>query len=213
MRIHLTETTLRLIADAIASTVVIRSYDKYGSVDTRRPSTKKQRQAVKTAAYAGLLGLNWGEDNRSDKGREDAILNTVEFMVAVADTGSDDLNGYDTIYNPMKAVIEAWRLASERTWNGSYTDVFAGMFRDMFRKLYDLVDSFMDYAQDEEYGPLFTIDDAQVALDGWKECGALEEIPEEQHDAGLVFLLWNMYVSSFPEKMAAALKAYYGQQD
>lgn len=213
MRIYLPETTLRLIADAIASTVVIRTYVNGSSQDTKHTPTEKQRQAVKTAAYAGLLGLNWGESNRSDKGREDAILNTVEFMLMVSDTGSAEINGYDTIYNPLKAAVEAWRLASERTRNGSYTDVFAGMFRDMFRELYDLIDSFMDYAQDDEYGPLFTIDDAQVTLEGWKECGAMEKIPEEQHDAGLVFLLWNMYVSSFPEKMAAAIKAYYGQQD
>lgn len=193
MRIHLPETTLRLIADAIASTVVIRSYDRHGSVDTRRPSTQKQRQAVKTAAYAGLLGLNWGEDNRSDKGREDAILNTVEFMVAVADTGSADLNGYDTIYNPMKAVTEAWRLASERTWNGSYTDVFTKQFSDLFPAWCNVIDGNFEYCQDDDWTPL-DLDDAAVQLDGMKECGALEEIPEEQQDAGLLYLVWNVYV-------------------
>lgn len=193
MRIHLPENTLRLIADTIALNVVIRSYDKYGSVDTRRPSTKKQRQAVKTAAYAGLLGLNWGEDNRSDKGREDAILNTVEFMLAVADTGSADLNGYDTIYNPMKAVTEAWRLASERTWNGSYTDVFTKRFCDLFPAWYDAIDSNFEYCQDDDWTPL-DLDDAAVQLDGMKESGTLEAVPEEQQDAGLLYLVWNVYV-------------------
>ena len=212
MRTHLPETTLRLIADTIASTVTVRTYVNGSSRDIRQVPTEKQRQAIKTAAYAGLLGLNWGDANRSDKGREDAILNTTEFMLIVADTGSDEVNGYDTIYNPLKATIEAWRLASERTRNGSYTDVFAGQFQSMFQDLYDLIDHFMDYAQDEEYGPLFTLEDAQVNLEGWQECGALDDIPEEQQDAGLIYLLWNMYITEHPEQMEAALRAYNGTQ-
>lgn len=212
MRTYLPETTLRLIADTIASTVTVRTYVNGSSQDTKQVPTEKQRQAIKTDAYAGLLGLNLGEANRSDKGREDAILNTTEFMLMVSDTGSDEINGYDTIYNPLKATVEAWRLASERTRNGSYTDVFAGQFQAMFQDLYDLIDHFMDYAQDEEYGPMFTLEDAQVQLEGWQECGALEDIPEEQQDAGLMYLLWNMFITEYPEQMEAALRSYNGQQ-
>lgn len=212
MRTYLPETTLRLIADVIASTVTVRTYVNGSSQDTKQAPTEKQRQAVKTAAYAGLLGLNWGESNRSDRGREDAILNTTEFMLMVSDTGSDEINGYDTIYNPLKATVEAWRLASERTRNGSYTDVFAGQFQAMFQDLYDLIDHFMDYAQDEEYGPLFTLEDAQVQLEGWQECGALEDIPESMQDAGLMYLMWNMFITEYPEKMESALRAYNGTQ-
>lgn len=202
MRIHLSETTLTAIADAIASTVVIRKYTGGTSVDIRQTPTKAQRSAIHAAALGSLLGLDWGEDTRNNKGggREDAIINTAEFFLLCT---SDDINGYDTIYNPLKAVTEVWRLASEAgKRNGTLTDWCARLVWSLFPDWRDLFDGVMAYAQPEEWFMLGNLAEAETTMEAWQRDGITDGLPAP--DVGLLFLLWNLYVSDHQKALADA---------
>lgn len=202
MRKYLTEKTLSAIADAIAETVVIRYDDNGSSRDERVKPTVQQRQVLRSVALGALLGLNWGEDNRSDRGREDAIINTAEFTLLCCWPKKDGecVNGYDSIYNPLRAVVEVWRLASEGTRNGSITDWCSRSVWHMFPAWLDFLNAIMAYPDRPEDWTLYVSpDDTAVTLDAWKECGIEDDMPVQ--DAGLQFLLWNLYVSDYaPEK-------------
>lgn len=198
MRKYLKETTLSAIADAIAETVVIRYNDNGSSRDERQTPTVQQRQVIRSVALGALLGLNWGEDNRSDRGREDAIINTAEFTLLCCWPKKDGecVNGYDSIYNPLRAVVEVWRLASEGTRNGSRSLSVWHMFPEWL----DFLNAILAYPdRPEDWTPYASPDEAAVTLDAWKECGIVDDMPAQ--DAGLLFLLWNLYVSDYaPEK-------------
>lgn len=196
MRKYLKESTLSVIADAIADTVVIR-YDDYGtSRDERKKPDMRQHSVLRSVTLGALLGLNWGEETRSDRGREDAIINAAEFTLLCCwpEKEGEKVNGYDSIYNPLRAVSETWRLASECTRKGSLTDWCSRMIWRMFPDWRDFLDDVMAYPdQPEDWTPYTCPDDAAVTLDGWKECGMADDMPAQ--DAGLLFLLWNLYVS------------------
>ena len=191
MRIHLPEETINLLADAIASKITIRTWTGGTSHDVTTTPTAAQRKTVKNVAKGALLGLRWGEDTRANVGgREQAIIEAVEFILLCS---LPDVNSYDTIYNPLLAVTEIWRLASEHTWRGSRTDWAARLFRDRFPAWCDVIGSNFEYCQDEDWTPL-NLEDAKVQLDGMQESGMLESIPEAQQDAGMLYLVWNMHV-------------------
>ncbi len=105
MRIVKTESELKRIAEKISETIMIRSYENGNSRDDRRETTTPEKQIIFRIAYGALLGLNYGDATRSDKGREQAILDTVEFVLTQF---IREANGYDTIYWPLKKALDNW---------------------------------------------------------------------------------------------------------
>ena len=106
MRKHRTENELREIAEKIAETIVIRSYDERGnSRDDRRPTDGQERITLRDIAFGALLTLNYGETFRRERIAEDAIIETAEFTVDLLIPG---VNGYDSIYIPLREAVKAW---------------------------------------------------------------------------------------------------------
>lgn len=105
VREHKTESELKAMAQEMASTIVIRTYHGGNSKDTRRTPTPSESEAIYKVAISALLGLNWGEDVRSSRLAEQAIIDTAEFAI---NQFIDNVNGYDTIYIPLKRIVKNW---------------------------------------------------------------------------------------------------------
>lgn len=195
MRQPLPETTLRLLADAIAARTTFRSYDNGNSSDTTEHSTPAFRAAIYPVALGTLLGLNYGDDARSaSPDVERIILNTAEFTLMQAASG---VNGYDTIYNPLRAVLDIWRLASDPC-RSSASSWASRLIWDRFPAWRDFFDELMPYSQPDEWCMLPDVRTAESTLSDWHSSGLDEGLPA--HDAGLLFLLWNLYVSDHEER-------------
>lgn len=110
VRRHLSEAELKQKAESISATLVTREYFNGNSNYNRRPTTGLERTILRDIAYGALLGLNYGEQIRSDRGREQAILDTVEF---ISDLMLPGTNGYDTIYCPLWKALGEWPLESQ----------------------------------------------------------------------------------------------------
>lgn len=105
IRDHMTEEELRTWARDIAGSIMIRTYDNGNSNDTRRTTTTKEYEIIFKIAFGALLGLNYGEDTRRSREREQAIIDSAEFTL---DLFIPEANGYDTIYNPLRRCLEQW---------------------------------------------------------------------------------------------------------
>lgn len=105
VRVHMSESTLKAIADGISEKITIRTYDNGSSIDTARKAKRKERETLFNIVYGALLALNWGETNRSDKDAEQAIIDSAEFMTI---RFLPDCNAYDTVYCPLKGVLRVW---------------------------------------------------------------------------------------------------------
>ena len=101
MRIYKTESELREIAEKIAEEIVVRGH----SIDTRRPSSASEHQVIFNVAYGALLGLNWGDACRNSRDMTQAIIDTAEYTL---DLFLPNVNGYDTIYNPLQDAVRDW---------------------------------------------------------------------------------------------------------
>lgn len=101
------ESELKEIAQNIASTIMIRTYENGNSKDTRRKPTKAESDKIYKVAFGALLGLNWGENVRSSKLAAQSIIDTAEFMIGQF---LPNCNGYDTIYIPLQNVIKHWEI-------------------------------------------------------------------------------------------------------
>lgn len=100
-----TETELKEIAEEISDTIMIRTYENGCSRDTRRKSSRIEKDIIYRIAFGALLGLNWGEDCRSSRIAEQKIIDSAEFTIGLF---IRDCNGYDTIYNPLKKALANW---------------------------------------------------------------------------------------------------------
>lgn len=105
MRVYKTEAELKEIAEAMSETVMIRTYENGNSNDTRRKTTKKEKDIIYNVAYGALLGMNWGEDVRSSELAAQAIIDTAEFTI---NRFISNCNGYDTMYIPLKRALANW---------------------------------------------------------------------------------------------------------
>ncbi len=100
------EDKLREMAEEISGSLVTRAYVD-GSYWVRRPTTESEKAILFNIAFGALLGLNYGEDVRSCRRLEQAILSTVEFT---SNEMLPDTNGYETIYNPLRRALGDWEL-------------------------------------------------------------------------------------------------------
>lgn len=93
-----TDDMLRKRAIDIARNITIRSYNECGSVDTKRSTTKPEAEIISNIAFAALWAYRWRDD-----GNIDSILDVAEMTL---DQFFPEANGYDTIYLPLKKVME-----------------------------------------------------------------------------------------------------------
>lgn len=111
MRKHKSESELRAIAEAISDRIYI---DRNGCGEAWRKATRKQKEITYGVIYGALLGLDWGEKVRSTSDIEQGIVDTAEFTwdimikpYAKLEDGRS-VNGYITIYCPLKKVLKEW---------------------------------------------------------------------------------------------------------
>lgn len=107
IRKHKSEAELKAIAEEISEEIMIRQYVNGNSEDIRRKSSGPEKDIIFKVAFGALLGLNWGESTRSSRQSEQAIIDTIEFVIGQF---IHDCNGYDTIYLPLKKAIKNWEL-------------------------------------------------------------------------------------------------------
>lgn len=105
-RKNLTEEERHAIADKIAQSIVIRTYNNGSSCDTRRETTAEEQRAIYNVANGALSSLQWGADTMQDPRLERSIIDTAEFII---NQFLPDCNGYDTIYIPLKNAVDEWR--------------------------------------------------------------------------------------------------------
>jgi hypothetical protein len=90
---NITDQALREYAEKQAETIVIRNYDKRGnSSDNRRNTTESEKAIIKSIIYGGLLAIRGGSDKQ-------AVMDACEY---IGNLQIPEMNGYDTIYNPIR---------------------------------------------------------------------------------------------------------------
>ena len=93
------ETELRKFAEDISRTIVIREYINGNSKDTRRETTKPEKEIIFNIAYSAMLSYGFvGCD-------VDGIFNMAEFTLS---RFIPTCNSYDTIYCPLRDITETW---------------------------------------------------------------------------------------------------------
>ena len=106
MRKYLESDMLKFMAEQMAKTITIRTYDEKGnSNDENRPATKEEQKIIYNIAYGALHTLNYGKQMRSSKDMTQAVIDNAEMTL---DLFIPDCNGYDTIYCPLQAIIREW---------------------------------------------------------------------------------------------------------
>lgn len=96
---NFTELEAKDYAQEQSGTIVIRSYDEGCSSDERRKASKPERKIIESIIYGGLLAIR--EGSKTDNEIQ-AIIDSCEFIAKVQ---LPEMNGYDTIYNPMKDYV------------------------------------------------------------------------------------------------------------
>ena len=102
---NFTEAELKEYAEQVAKTIVIRTYVNGNSDDSKRETTLPEREIIKSIIFGGLLSINRGLDSQR-------IIDACEF---IADLQIPEMNGYDTIYNPMQDFVRINKEQTERT--------------------------------------------------------------------------------------------------
>ena len=93
---RVTEQELREYANRKAESITIRSYDEHGSRDDRRKSTETEKRIISAIIFGGLLAIRDGADRQSV---QDACEYVGKLLIPA-------MNGYDTIYNPIREYRE-----------------------------------------------------------------------------------------------------------
>ena len=95
---------LNTIATEISQYITIRTYENGCSKDTTRKALKKERETIYNIVRAALGMLN-EPISRKNEDITRAILLTAELT---ADYMLKDVNGYDTVYLPLRKVLKNW---------------------------------------------------------------------------------------------------------
>lgn len=97
---NFTELTAKEYAQEQSGTIVIRTYENGCSNDERRKTTKPERKIIESIIFGGLLAIREGEKTEKEI---QAIINSCEFIAKIQ---LPEMNGYDSIYNPMKDFVK-----------------------------------------------------------------------------------------------------------
>lgn len=112
MRKYKHENELREIAQRHSQYIDIRTMVGGNSRDITRKATKKQSEILYGVLYGALLGLNWGEECRSNPKMEQAIIDAAEFQADILMRPylreGEELQGYMSVYIPLKRIVEKW---------------------------------------------------------------------------------------------------------
>lgn len=103
MKIRFEESQLFDFAEKLSRSIVIRTYDNGNSNDTRRDSTPEESRMIFKVLYGGMLSMNNANANVQ------AVIDTCEYIgnLLMRDVvRGGDMNGYDTIYCPLKSWAE-----------------------------------------------------------------------------------------------------------
>ena len=101
------EYALRNEAHKAAQTISIRSYDNGSSKDTRRNSTSDEATIIENCIYGALLTI---KSNATIEAQKPA-MDTAEM---IADLSISNINGYDSVYNPVLRICEDFKAVSLR---------------------------------------------------------------------------------------------------
>ena len=101
------EYALRNEAHKAAQTISIRSYDNGSSKDTRRNSTPDEATIIENCIYGALLTIKSNATIEAQKPAMDAAE-------MIADLSISNLNGYDSVYNPVLRICEDFKAVSFR---------------------------------------------------------------------------------------------------
>jgi hypothetical protein len=93
---RVTEQELREYANKRAESIVVRTYNEHGSRDDRRKTTKTEKRIISAVILGGLLAIRDGADRQSV---QDACEYVGKLLIPA-------MNGYDTIYNPIREYRE-----------------------------------------------------------------------------------------------------------
>lgn len=189
-RYHMTESALAIIARRISKNITIRTYDNGNSNDITRESTNHEQEILHKIAFGALLGLNWGEAVRNSKDMEQAVLDSSEFILYQF---LRDCNGYDSLYNPLKAVLEAWNAHHKTPSEWSLRKMW-----ELFPEELAVLDDWLAYADMDEIETITNIEDATVQADEMQKTldDADETFPEDMENPSILMMLWNLYVKT-----------------
>ncbi len=98
-------------ADAIAASITERFCENGSSRDVTRDTTPEERQTIRRIALSALNTINnisvvVMEASRR-KAMDQAVIDMAEYTI---DSFLHDVNGYDTIYIPLKNLLRDWEL-------------------------------------------------------------------------------------------------------
>lgn len=187
MLFPMTEKALAIIARRCARSLVIRSYNESGSLDTWRECTVDEHAKLFNIAFAALLSLNF-------YGRvagPELIKGVLECSEFTLQRFIPDANTYDSLYNKLRCVIDVWTdsVSGRPLQHWHYTGI-----RNLFPDELDYIDSWLEYAG-EEILPLDSREDAQTQIDGMMECvDPDDQPPEDLQDPDIMRLLWNTWL-------------------
>ena len=101
------EYALKNEARKAAQTLSIRSYDNGSSKDTRRNSTPDEANVITNCIYGALLTIKSNATIEAQKPAMDAAE-------MIADLSIPNLNGYDSVYDPVRRICEDFKAVSLR---------------------------------------------------------------------------------------------------
>lgn len=106
--------SLRILADAIGRQDEIRvkeCQDEWGSPYIHRAPTAAESAALASVAFSALLAINWADrDEDRDRAQRQAFKDGAESAIDQLIPG---INGYDSMYCPLWALIDSWPLRRE----------------------------------------------------------------------------------------------------
>ena len=107
----LSDTELTDMVNDIAKTIVVRTYNEYGSSDDRRDSEQNEYVVIRCVAYSAIYTFT--HDVKSDVQTivdmaEITLMKLTEAFPQFSVWGVQHCNCYDTIYKPLMKLFGVW---------------------------------------------------------------------------------------------------------
>ena len=110
MRKYMNGNTLKEIAELHSTHITVIKPHNGG--EEYRKTTKRQRETLCGIFYGALLGLNWGEEIRSNDKMAEAIVEAPEFQADILMEPllreGETLQGYLSVYIPLNRILKTW---------------------------------------------------------------------------------------------------------